>query len=74
MSMTEAMGVLDGQSALVVAPTATGKSHIGRETVCRAIGRKAPGTHAYLVPFRALAEELFDAFSEALRGTGGRAA
>jgi len=38
----EALGVLDGKSALIVAPTATGKSHIGREAICRALVRGAP--------------------------------
>lgn len=54
----EALGVLDGESALIVAPTATGKSHIGREAICRALARGAVGTHAYLVPFRTLATRL----------------
>jgi hypothetical protein len=55
-------GVFDGQSALIVAPTATGKSHIGQQALCRALERGDPGTHAYLVPYRALAEEIYDRF------------
>src|SRR5690606_38622781 len=51
----EALGVLDGESALIVAPTATGKSHIAREAICRALAGGAIGTRAYPVPFRALA-------------------
>lgn len=63
------MGVLDGGSALIVAPTGTGKSFIGRQIVLRALQRGTPGVHAYLVPFRALADEVFAAFSEALEST-----
>lgn len=51
----ERLGVLDGGSALIVAPTATGKSRIGREAVCSAPKHGDAGTQAYLVPFRALA-------------------
>lgn len=66
-------GLLDGGSGLVVAPTATGKSHIGREAIRRALedGGHA-GLHAYLVPFRALAAEIHDGFAAALNGTGAR--
>lgn len=59
-------GVLDGGSALIVAPTGTGKSFIGRQAIVRALQRGTPGTHAYLVPFRALADEVYTAFSELL--------
>lgn len=65
----ERAGVLDGASALLVAPTGTGKSFIGREAIRRALLRRAPGTHAYLVPFRALAEEVDAAFAEMLDAT-----
>lgn len=65
----QAAGVLDGASALIVAPTGTGKSFIGRETVRRALLRQAVGTHAYLVPFRALAEEVHAALVEMLDST-----
>ncbi|HWP63704.1 MAG TPA: DEAD/DEAH box helicase [Candidatus Binatia bacterium] len=68
----ERYGVLDGRSALISAPTATGKSHIGREAIRRALSRGDPGTHAYLVPYRALAEEVFDAFHDLLAGTEAR--
>ncbi len=68
----EAMGVLAGGSALIVAPTATGKSHIGREAIVRALERQEPGTHVYLVPFRALAAEVYDAFQERLATTTAR--
>lgn len=68
----DTMGVLDGGSALIVAPTATGKSYIGREAIVRALRRGEPGTHAYLVPFRALAAEVYDAFQELLAGTDAR--
>lgn len=55
----ERAGMLDGGSALIVAPTATGKSHIGREAIVRALGRRPDGTEVYLVPYRALAEEIY---------------
>ncbi len=66
------MGILDGASAVVVAPTATGKSYIGREAILRAIRRGESGTHAYLVPFRALAAEVYDDFETSLTGTNAR--
>jgi helicase len=66
------LGVLDGHSALIIAPTATGKSYIGREAIRRAIDRKAKETHAYLVPYRALAEEVHDAFAHELSATDAR--
>jgi len=66
-------GLLDGGSGLVVAPTATGKSHIGREAIRRALENGGhPGLHAYLVPFRALAAEIYDGFAADLSGTGAR--
>jgi len=68
----ERLGILDGRSALIVAPTATGKSHIGREAVRRALQRQEGGTHAYLVPFRALATEIFETFLDALAGSETR--
>jgi helicase len=68
----ERAGILDGKSALIVAPTATGKSHIGREAICRALSRPERATHVYLVPFRALASEIFESFKDSLGGTGKR--
>src|SRR5581483_4635068 len=65
----EAAGVLNGGSALIVAPTATGKSHIGREAIRRAVAANGNRTHAYLVPFRALADEVYDSFLDMLEGT-----
>ncbi|MQA85102.1 MAG: DEAD/DEAH box helicase [Streptosporangiales bacterium] len=65
-------GVLDGESALIVAPTATGKSHIGREALAAASRRGAPGTHAYLVPFRALAGEVFETLRPLFEASGAR--
>jgi len=66
-------GLLDGGSGLVVAPTATGKSHLGREAVRRALEKGGhSGLHAYLVPFRALAAEIHDGFAADLNGTGAR--
>jgi len=72
LERAERLGVLEGASALISAPTATGKSHIGREAIRRALARCDPGTHAYLVPYRALAEEVFDTFRELLAGTDAR--
>lgn len=66
-------GLLDGGSGLVVAPTATGKSHIGREAIRRALeSGENTGLHAYLVPFRALAAEIYNGFAASLDGTGAR--
>ena len=47
-------GVLEGQSALIVAPTATGKSFIGCEVIRSALEKGKPGPHAYVVPLRPL--------------------
>ncbi len=66
------LGVFNGGSALIVAPTATGKSHIGRAAICRAIERDEEGAHAYLVPFRALASEVYDTFADLLADTKAR--
>lgn len=70
----ERLGLLDGESGLVVAPTATGKSHIGREAIRRALNRRGQlgGLHAYLVPYRALAAEIYDSFLPILEGTQAR--
>lgn len=59
-------GVLDGKGALIVAPTATGKSTIGRRVVQHALERNRDGLCAYLVPFRALAWELYEAMYDEL--------
>ncbi|HEX6938257.1 MAG TPA: DEAD/DEAH box helicase [Longimicrobiales bacterium] len=65
-------GVLDDGNALIVAPTGTGKSYIGREVIRRALARGEPGVHAYLVPFRALAAEIHDDFEQLFAGTDVR--
>jgi helicase len=65
----EALGILDGKSALIIAPTATGKSYIGRLAIQRALDKKTGATHAYLVPFRSLAAEVYDQFLD-LFGSG----
>jgi helicase len=54
--------VLDGQSAVVVAPTSSGKTFVGEMAAARAIsqGRKA----VFLLPYRAIVSEKFDDFSE----------
>ncbi|MCL6647888.1 MAG: DEAD/DEAH box helicase [Chloroflexi bacterium] len=68
----ERMGLLDGGSGLVVAPTATGKSFIGRAAIHRALQRGDGGTHVYLVPYRALANEIYESFLEELASTSWR--
>ncbi|MDD5308622.1 MAG: DEAD/DEAH box helicase [Deltaproteobacteria bacterium] len=67
-------GVLQGRSALIVAPTATGKSYVGREFARAAVQAGLPGTSVYLVPYRALAQETYDRFvaERAARGTSER--
>lgn len=58
----EKAGALTSGNCLIVAPTATGKSYIGRTILEEAVRRKEPGVHAYLVPYRALAAEMYDSF------------
>jgi hypothetical protein len=60
------------ESALIVAPTATEKSFIGREVVRSALERGKPGPHAYLVPFRSLANEVYEGFQDLLGSTNVR--
>jgi helicase len=55
-------GILADGNALIVAPTATGKSYIGRRIIINAVANGEPGTHVYLVPYRALASEMYDSF------------
>lgn len=61
-------GVLAGKSLLVVAPTSSGKTMVGELAAIQAVlgGRKA----AFLLPYRALVNEKFDAFT-AQYGTAG---
>jgi len=66
-------GVLETGNALIVAPTATGKSYIGRLILRSAARRHEPGVHVYLVPYRALAAEVFDSFQEELTADGVQA-
>ncbi len=52
--------VLDGASAVVVAPTSAGKTFIGELAACKALadGRRA----VFLLPYKALASEKYDQF------------
>lgn len=63
-------GILDSGDGLIVAPTATGKSHIGRAILQRAVERREKGVNAYLVPYRALASEMYDSFLRELDEEG----
>jgi helicase len=56
--------VLDGKSALIVAPTATWKSNIGRQFCRSNMGKTEHGVNVYLVPFRALAKEFYETFAD----------
>ncbi|MEW6105766.1 MAG: UvrD-helicase domain-containing protein [Bacillota bacterium] len=58
----EAAGVLATGNCLIVAPTGTGKSYIGRTILRNAALRGDPGVHVYLVPYRALAAEIYESF------------
>jgi len=63
-------GILESGNGLIVAPTATGKSYIGRTILIHAVKNKEPGVHVYLVPYRALASEMYDSFGRELRAIG----
>jgi replicative superfamily II helicase len=59
-------GILESGNALIVAPTATGKSYIGRTILRKAVQRGEKGVHVYLVPYRALASEMYESFVDEL--------
>ncbi|NIR48546.1 DEAD/DEAH box helicase [candidate division KSB1 bacterium] len=63
-------GVLDTGNALIVAPTATGKSYIGRRILRSAVERRERGVQVYLVPYRALATEMDHSFKKELEKSG----
>ena len=62
LEKAEAAGVLATGNCLIVAPTGTGKSYIGRTILKDAAVRGEPGVHVYLVPYRALAAEIYESF------------
>jgi helicase len=58
-------GGFKGKSILIAAPTATGKSKIGMDLLFHYLSSKPPGCiNIYLVPYRALARELFTGILE----------
>lgn len=63
-------GILEWGNALIVAPTATGKSYIGREIIRGAVQRSEGGVNVYLVPYRALAAEMYESFTKEMRDAG----
>lgn len=63
-------GILETGTGLIVAPTGTGKSFIGRTILRQAVGRREPELHAYLVPYRSLAAEIADALRRELECEG----
>lgn len=65
-------GVLQGHSALVIAPTSSGKTLIGELAAIRAVSRGEKGV--FLLPYRALVNEKFETFSEAYGPLGIRVA
>lgn len=53
-------GAFDGKNLLLTAPTGTGKSYVGRALLLHYAASRPPGTtNTYLVPYRALAEEIY---------------
>jgi len=67
-------GVLQTGNGLIVAPTATGKSFIGRRVIHAALEAKEKDVHAYLIPYRVLANEMYHSFIEELGKAGIHAA
>lgn len=66
------LGVLSGNSLLVVAPTSSGKTMVGEVAAIQAViaGKKA----AFLLPYRALVNEKFEEFTERYAAAGLRVA
>ncbi len=60
-------GVFDHGNALVVGPTGSGKSSIGRQIIVDAVRRGEHETHVYLVPYPAHARQAESRFREDLR-------
>jgi len=72
LSAVNDFGVLNGRSLLVVAPTSSGKTMIGEVAAIQAVisGKKA----VFLLPYRALVNEKFEAFSQRYAAAGLRVA
>ncbi|MGE5483888.1 MAG: DEAD/DEAH box helicase [Ignavibacteriales bacterium] len=66
----EAAGVIESGKGLIIAPTGTGKSFIGRAVLVEALRRRQPGPHVYLIPYRALATEIYESLKEDLEKNG----
>ncbi len=66
----EDAGLLADGNGLIVAPTATGKSYIGRTIIREAVARGESGVHVYLVPYRALASEMHESFKREFEADG----
>ncbi|MDR7495218.1 MAG: DEAD/DEAH box helicase [Armatimonadota bacterium] len=67
-------GAFAGKSLLIAAPTATGKSKIGIDLLFYYLASKPTGAaNVYLVPYRALAREVFAAVLERGRSEAPRA-
>jgi helicase len=62
-------GVFDRKCAFISAPTGTGKSWLGQEILSHYLDHKPGGTvNTYLVPYRALAEEVFESLKKRCGG------
>jgi helicase len=60
-------GLLEGESLLVCAPTASGKTLVATMGICKVLGE---GKAIYIVPLKALANEKFKEYKKLLDNTG----